>query len=77
MLVQNTKENYYNEKFFIIKEIDPDSLETRLPRAWNKGTSAINRDSLKDTILINRADDNGKYLSYDEFIKRFLTLKGD
>lgn len=52
-------------------------LETRLPRAWNKGTSAINHDLLKDTIFLNRAGDNEKHLSYDEFIKRFLTLKGD
>jgi hypothetical protein len=48
-------------------------LDDRLSRA-NKTGSSEYYSNLENTILSNRAGENEKHLSKEEFIKKFLTL---
>lgn len=49
-------------------------LEERLSRAHKKGCSSIIYDNLEQCIKYNRAGKNEKSLSFDDFIKKYLTL---
>ncbi len=63
--------------FFIKKEygfVGLRKLKGRLKRTHQKGTSSHLDESLDDVLLLNRAGKNEKYLTTEEFIKRFLTL---
>ena len=50
------------------------TLEPRLIRAREQGTSCRLDDSLQETIAANRAGPNESRVSYEEFIAKFLTL---
>jgi hypothetical protein len=60
-----TKEEYGNHGL--------EGLPQRLRRAQKTGTSERN-SSLMSTIFCNRAGPNESELSFDEFVKEFLTL---
>ena len=51
------------------------ALPERLERAHKNGTSEIGAECIENTLWCNRAGKNESYLSTQQIIKKFLTLK--